>query len=135
MICYLYNSWIYNIEQERMLKSIECHKKKKPTKVLRGSITLFLWKKKDNKCLFAFDLYRINYHIWSKISGKHVDTPVTGTLQSALTQQQSGRVTRACTRNIDRDDQFDSDLWEPYDPMHGVEGIIIALAWVSILIC
>ncbi|XP_025794474.1 uncharacterized protein LOC112875012 isoform X2 [Panicum hallii] len=53
--------------------------------------------------------------------GKHVDTPVTGTLQSALTQQQSGRVTRACTRNIDRDDQFDSDLWEPYDPMHGVE--------------
>jgi hypothetical protein len=29
MICYLYNSWIYNIEHERMLKSIECRKKKK----------------------------------------------------------------------------------------------------------
>jgi len=29
---------------------------------------------------------------------------------------------RPC-RNIDREDQFDSDLWELDDPKHGVEGI------------
>jgi hypothetical protein len=38
------------------------------------------------------------------------------------------------TRNVDQEDQFDSDLWEPDDPMHGVEGMIIALACMSILI-
>ena len=47
-----------------------------------------------------------------------------GTLQYALTQQQSQPLTRARTRNVDRDDQFDSGLWEPDDPMHGVEGMI-----------
>ena len=50
----------------------------------------------------------------------------TGTLQYVLTQQQSGRLTRAHTRNIDREDQFDSGLWELDDPMHGVEGIFFS---------
>jgi len=53
--------------------------------------------------------------------GEHVDTPDGATLESVLTQQQSGRVTRMNTRNADREDQFDSGLWEPDDPMHGVE--------------
>jgi hypothetical protein len=45
-------------------------------------------------------------------------------------QEQSGRLTRARTRNIDREDQFDSGLWEPDDPMHGVEGIFIVSKWL-----
>ena len=75
------------------------------------------------------------YHnIWPTIPGEHIDTHVAGTLPSALTQQQFGRLTRARTRNIDREDQFDSGLWEPDDPMHGVEGMIIASACLYILI-
>jgi hypothetical protein len=66
----------------------------------------------------------MNHNIWPTISGEHIGTPVIGILQFALTQEQSGRLTRARTRNIDREDQFDLGLWEPDDPMHGVEGII-----------
>jgi hypothetical protein len=29
---------------------------------------------------------------------------------------------------VAREDQFDSGIWEQDDPMHGVEGMIIALA-------
>ena len=68
-------------------------------------------------------MFNIDCHIWLTISGEHIDTPVAETLQSALTQQQSGRLTRARTRNIDREDQFDSGLWELDYPMYGVEGI------------
>ncbi|RLN09345.1 hypothetical protein C2845_PM11G15710 [Panicum miliaceum] len=53
--------------------------------------------------------------------GEQINMPVTGTLQSALTQQQSPPLTRARTRNVDREGQFDSGLWERDDPMHGVE--------------
>ena len=69
-----------------------------------------------------------------QFSGEHIDTPVAGTLQSALMQQKSPSLTRVRTRNMDREDQFDSGLWEPDDPMHGVEGMIIALACLTILI-
>jgi hypothetical protein len=65
----------------------------------------------------------MDHNIWPTISGEHIDTPITGTLQSALMQQPSGRLTRARTRNIYREDQFDSGLWEPDDLMYGVEGI------------
>ena len=51
-----------------------------------------------------------------------------------LTQQQSPPLTRAHTRNVDRDDQFDSGLWEPDDPMHGVEGMINDFAYLSKLL-
>ena len=44
------------------------------------------------------------------ILGEQIHTLVTGTLQYVLTQQQSGRLSRARTRNIDREDQFDSGL-------------------------
>ena len=57
---------------------------------------------------------------------EQINTPDTRTLQSVLMQQQSGRLTRAHTRNIDREDQFDSGLWELDDPMHGVEGIFFS---------
>ena len=65
----------------------------------------------------------VDYNIWPMILGEQIHTLVTRTVQSVLTQQQSGRLTRAHTRNIDREDQFDSGLWELDDPMHGVEGI------------
>ncbi|KAG2565434.1 hypothetical protein PVAP13_7NG041100 [Panicum virgatum] len=55
------------------------------------------------------------------LTGEQINTPVTGNLQSVLTQQKSPPLTRARTRNVDGDDQFDSGLWEPDDPMHGVE--------------
>ena len=76
----------------------------------------------------------MDYNIWLTILGEQIKTPITGTLQSALTQQQSPSLTRVRTRNVDREDQFDSGLWEPDDPMHGVESMIIALACLSILI-
>ena len=69
-----------------------------------------------------------------QFSGEHIDTPVAGTLQSALTQQQSPSLTRVRTRNMDREDQFDSGLWEPDDPIHGVEGMIIDFAYLSKLL-
>ena len=76
----------------------------------------------------------MDYNIWLTISGEQIKTPINGTLQSALTQQQSPSLTRVRTRNVDREDQFDSGLWEPDDLMHGVESMIIALACLSILI-
>jgi len=63
------------------------------------------------------------YNIWPMILGEQIDAHVTMTIQFVLTQQQSDRLTRARIRNIDRENQFDSGLWEPNDPMHGVEGI------------
>ena len=63
----------------------------------------------------------MDYNIWLTILGEQIKTPINGTLQSALTQQQSPSLTRVRTRNMDREDQFDSGLWEPDDPMHGVE--------------
>lgn len=44
------------------------------------------------------------------LTGEQINTPVTGNLQSVLTQQQSPPLNK-----------FDSGLWEPDDPMHGVE--------------
>ena len=58
----------------------------------------------------------------------------TGTLQSVLTQQQSGRLTRAHTRNIDREDQFDSGLWELDDPMYGERYFFFKLAYESVFL-
>jgi hypothetical protein len=75
-------------------------------------------------------VFTIDYHIWTTISGENIDTPGTGTLQSALTQQHSGRRTRSDTVNVETEDQFDSVLREPDDPMHGVEDMIIALAYL-----
>ena len=75
----------------------------------------------------------MDYNIWLTILGEQIKTPITGTLQSALTQQQSPSLTRVRTRNVDREDQFDSGLWEPDDSMHGVEGMIIALACLYFL--
>ena len=41
---------------------------------------------------------------------------------------------RRPSRNIDWEDQFDSDLWELDDPMHGVEGIFFQTGlWKCIL--
>ena len=50
----------------------------------------------------------MDYNIWLTILGEQTKTPITGTLQSALTQQQSPSLTRVRTRNMDREDQFDS---------------------------
>jgi hypothetical protein len=66
--------------------------------------------------------------IWSTLSGEQINTSITGTLQSALTQQQYPPLTRARTRIVDREDQFHSGLWEPDDPIHGIEDMIIVLA-------
>ena len=55
---------------------------------------------------------------------EQINTPDTRTLQSVLMQQRSGRLTRALTRNIDQEDQFDSGLWELDGPMHRVDGIL-----------
>lgn len=66
------------------------------------------------------------YNIWPMILGEQIDAHVTMTIQFVLTQQQSDRLTRAHTRNIDRENQFDSGLREPNDPMHGVEGIFFS---------
>jgi len=71
-------------------------------------------------------LLYVDYNIWPMSLGEQIHTLVNGTLQSVLMQQQSGRLTRARTRNIDREDQFDSGLWELDDPMHGVEGIFFS---------
>ena len=53
-------------------------------------------------------------------------------LQSALTQQQSPPLTRVHTRNVDREDQFDSGLWNLVIRCTELKVMTIALACLSI---
>ena len=76
----------------------------------------------------------MDYNIWLTILGEQIKTPITGTLQSALTQQQSPPLTRVHTRNVDREDQFDSGLWNLVIRCTELKVMTIALACLSILI-